>query len=265
MEVEKDNKGQREKTAPIKDVSIAHSSDWNTLSELIRRRADKLSAASYLLTEHISIAEPVRQRVREVALGLMRGAYEVTGEGHRLGRREASLGLSSDVDELISLFSISAMAGMVSERNVDLVKQELLGFKEYVVSFTTKGEKVSVSTFFEALPKEPSSLSLMSHEPPKGQSLIKDNTSQKDILIKDKIKTVVPEIRKEREGVAVTSDRRATILKLIRKDRQASIKDICGFFTDVSEKTIQRELTKMVSLGLIVRTGDKRWSRYSLA
>ena len=34
---------------------------------------------------------------------------------------------------------------------------------------------------------------------------------------------------------------------------------------DVSEKTIQRELQALVEAGKVTRTGERRWTTYSLA
>jgi DeoR/GlpR family transcriptional regulator of sugar metabolism len=33
---------------------------------------------------------------------------------------------------------------------------------------------------------------------------------------------------------------------------------------DVSEKTIQRELISLIEAGIILKTGERRWSRYSI-
>jgi len=61
--------------------------------------------------------------------------------------------------------------------------------------------------------------------------------------------------------------RRDTILQLI-KDKgpkgELSIKDITTHFADCGEKTIQRELATLVITGVLKKTGDRRWSKYSL-
>ena len=40
------------------------------------------------------------------------------------------------------------------------------------------------------------------------------------------------------------------------------IKDIIGKIKDISEKTLQRELSALVAKGVLKKIGDKRWSRY---
>lgn len=63
----------------------------------------------------------------------------------------------------------------------------------------------------------------------------------------------------------VKDNRRKEIMDTIKRQGIVSgvtIKDITKLFTDVSEKTIQRELTEMLQKGQIKKTGEKRWSRY---
>jgi len=59
--------------------------------------------------------------------------------------------------------------------------------------------------------------------------------------------------------------RRECILKLIKDKNEVSIKDISLHFPDLSEKTIQRELVAGVFDGILKKSGDRRWSRYSMA
>ena len=67
-------------------------------------------------------------------------------------------------------------------------------------------------------------------------------------------------------------ERRFNIVNAIRNlDRNATIKDI---HTEInkdlhgmsfcSEKTLQRELVSMIKDDVLKKTGEKRWSRYSL-
>lgn len=57
--------------------------------------------------------------------------------------------------------------------------------------------------------------------------------------------------------------RRARILTVIEAKGEATIKDISEVINDVSEKTIQRELTAMIEDNIVKRQGERRWSKYS--
>ncbi len=60
------------------------------------------------------------------------------------------------------------------------------------------------------------------------------------------------------------TDRSERIKTVLEAKPQATIKDIAEVITDVSEKTIQRELNSLIDSGQVVREGERRWSRYSV-
>lgn len=61
------------------------------------------------------------------------------------------------------------------------------------------------------------------------------------------------------------TDRAERIKTVLEAKPQATIKDIAEVVTDVSEKTIQRELNSLIEKGQVIREGERRWSRYSVA
>lgn len=61
------------------------------------------------------------------------------------------------------------------------------------------------------------------------------------------------------------TDRGERIKTVLEAKPEATIKDIAEIITDVSEKTIQRELNSLIEKGQVIRQGERRWSRYSLA
>ncbi len=68
-----------------------------------------------------------------------------------------------------------------------------------------------------------------------------------------------------RENSPTTSDDRRTRIKtILEAKKEATIRDIADIVTDVSEKTIQRELNAMIEENLVKRQGERRWSKYSL-
>jgi hypothetical protein len=60
------------------------------------------------------------------------------------------------------------------------------------------------------------------------------------------------------------TDRAERIKTVLEAKPQATIKDIAQIVTDVSEKTIQRELNSLIDEGQVVREGERRWSKYSV-
>lgn len=61
------------------------------------------------------------------------------------------------------------------------------------------------------------------------------------------------------------TDRGERIKTVLEAKPEATIKDIAEVITDVSEKTIQRELGSLIEKGQVIRQGERRWSKYSIA
>ena len=60
------------------------------------------------------------------------------------------------------------------------------------------------------------------------------------------------------------TDRADRIKTVLEAKPLATVKDISEVITDVSEKTIQRELNSLIEKGQVLREGERRWSRYSI-
>jgi len=63
---------------------------------------------------------------------------------------------------------------------------------------------------------------------------------------------------------AQNNDRVSTIIDFITKRGSASTGDVAALITGCSSKTLQRDLTKLVTEGILKKEGEKRWTRYSL-
>ena len=59
-------------------------------------------------------------------------------------------------------------------------------------------------------------------------------------------------------------DRTARIKTVLSAKPDATIKDLSDIITDVSTKTIQRDLNSLIERGEVIRQGERRWSRYSV-
>lgn len=65
-------------------------------------------------------------------------------------------------------------------------------------------------------------------------------------------------------AASAQNERRVRISTILGAKGEATIKDISEIITDVSEKTIQRELNAMIGENVVKREGERRWSKYSL-
>lgn len=60
------------------------------------------------------------------------------------------------------------------------------------------------------------------------------------------------------------TDRAERIKTVLAAKPDASVREIADIITDVGEKTIQRELNKLIEQGQVERQGKRRWSTYSV-
>jgi hypothetical protein len=78
----------------------------------------------------------------------------------------------------------------------------------------------------------------------------------------------IPKNDMSSEAVLVYSDlgdRTTRIKTVLEAKPDATIKDLTDIITDVSSKTIQRDLNMLIERGDVIRHGERRWSTYSLA
>lgn len=94
-------------------------------------------------------------------------------------------------------------------------------------------------------------------EPVRPRSL--PRIAQSDRVMREQ-RTEVPTI----PAPSTTPSRRERVLNVIRDKGEVTIKDISENIKDCSEKTIQRELTDLIKDNIIMREGDRRWSKYKL-
>jgi len=60
-------------------------------------------------------------------------------------------------------------------------------------------------------------------------------------------------------------DRTTRIKTVLEAKPDATIKDLSEIITDVSAKTIQRDLNGLIANGEVIRHGERRWSKYSIS
>lgn len=198
-------------------------------------KGQKIIAALFLVTEHLSESDPLRSKVRLLATRL----------------------LDSDAREVAfhagviqTLLGAAVIAKMINEKNAGILQTEIGYFVENL-----EGGQSSIGSLFPVLDMD------------KGQVLNKRTIS-------NDMSFMLTKRQKDEASVSLNSNdlgkktkesksiRHQKILSYINTRKSANIKDISSLFPDVSEKTIQRELGWLVASGKITKRGDKRWSLY---
>lgn len=247
--LEPENKLHLETTQKNQDA-ISYFKD-DSAFVFVYKKTEKLATAVYLVTNLFSDNEPLkwslRKKVSEL-LTLSLSYKDIFSEAQNNFVYDAK----TRVLELISLLEISHKAGFVSEMNFLVLKQEFLALiSDIDTTHSSSSQEIIPKNFFE-----------VSKDTPKPAISAVQSRSAGDrnpgIVLKNKDFTLDTHTVKR-------SNRQNTILNLLKRKSNLTIKDMSEVIKDCSEKTIQRELNAFIASGVLKRVGERRWSRYSLA
>ena len=197
------------------------------------QKGQKILAAVYMVTGHLTETDPIVRELRH-STTLFVCASQGTAK--------------SLLDNVETLLGAAVLAGLIGEKNSSVISYEARHFYE---NLSLQGQGKELQYLFEGTGQTPIS---------KGHS-IKDikrtqNTSITDISQRPRLS-----LSNTRNPSDIIS-RQDKILSFINDRKSAVIKDIISLFPEVSEKTIQRELNRLLGEGKINKRGSKRWSIY---
>lgn len=286
----------------IKDTRLTSqtsSSVGTAFGASISKKCERLATAIYLVTNFLSDTEPMKARLRTLSLELVRDASLVKN-GSQMVEANVLEALRANILETLSLFELAFIAGLVSEMNFTILKREYTALQGTIevkkASRESRTDSILGDNFFgSSVPRSDigdfaKSLRAVSTEArirgetlvssttpkviPKGHSIGQTTTTMSDRKDSSRSDLKNPSPRSVLGGSvpsprAITDvakeSRRMRILKLVKDNREVTIKDIATHFSDLSEKTIQRELVNLVESGVLKKFGERRWSRYLLA
>lgn len=220
----------------------------NIAGERAYLRAERIAAAIHLVTNHISSDEPLRNSCRRSSILLLENLLELRYE-MRNAEAPHLKKVQALVRELISVLRILVIAGRVSPQNAEVI----------ITALDDLG--VSLATSQRTALSETISLNREDFVPVTTQSTVSDTRRKVARHVKDNALKVNATLNKgERFG-----SRSNEIVGILSAHGQLGIKNITANMPEYSEKMVQRELRKLVSLGRVKKAGSKRWSVYSLA
>ncbi len=187
-----------------------------------RSKGQKILAAVYLVTQHLPETDPLKHHLRTVAIELVGASRE---------------GRALHIEKLLTIFGAAALSGSINEKNVAILTHEIT-----LYGFDHDAER-SIAAIFTPAPER--------------QNFIKKTEQRHNSFSTSQITFDTKSNNNENK-----SKRQEQILSFINDRKSVGIKDISTLFTDVSEKTIQRELGTLVATGKITKRGSKRWSIY---
>ncbi len=225
--------------------SIENTMFFGTGSDFIFicKKTEKLASAIYLVTNLLSDNEPIKWSLRKKVSELL--SFIITYKDIRQSELPNFFhSVKTKVLEIVSLLEVSLSAGLISKMNFSIIKDEFNNLLDLfnTTSKTDYSNEIIPKKFFENTENN-SNIYISKNI---SNDSIKDTVSLKD------------------STVFKSNNRQSIILGLLKKKKDLTIKDISLVIRDVSEKTIQRELISLIEAGIIVKNGERRWSKYSL-
>lgn len=230
--------------SPDFSIKDTERSKKDTLEmSFIMQKSERISAALYIATNHLSDIDTLRAELREKGVRLVSDIVRAF-KGQEESRRDLLAAAVLEARTLSALFEIARRGKIITEKNALLLMEEVRALGDRVERF---GEVAPVAL---------------------SQSFFMDGmiSLSQPSVVSDRIRTVRTESRPSATPLS-QEVRRKAVLSFLQGNPQATIKQIAtapALPAGISEKTIQRELVALLAEGLIRREGERRWSRYSL-
>ena len=244
------------------------------------KKANKLITALYMVTDIIDDREPIRVKLRTLGGDILSDMYSLSAFSSSSG----AVRLGSKVSEVIAFLDIATTMNIISQMNVNILKKEFSILQKYVEESIQNSHPARNEFDLANFLKE--ELITPNIIPQKNSTRVKRIRSTRigvqrgGTLMKalsDKASTL-SDMESIYSGIVLNNskdERRKEILEIITNNKDetdmfggSTITDIRnkskGHLSEMSEKTLQRELVAMVKDNVLEKTGSKRWSRYSL-
>lgn len=216
----------------------------NQSADRAYRRAERLVAALYLVTNHLSAEEPIRVSIRAEALHTLE--YVLALKNEMRAESQSVLACRTSIRKQISFVRVLAVAGFLSMQNANTVIE---GLDELGI-FLGASQNSPLS---DTLSFSQENFTDIREGHIKDIKAVKDSVSIKDT-------NVTSDNMSFRKGIHV---REEGIVGVLRSGGELGIRDIVANLPEYSEKMIQRHLVDLVEAGRVRKVGLKRWSRYS--
>ena len=284
----RESKGLKDSGLPLPGLPLVKGEELG--GGLSYTRTNKLITALYMVTDTIDNDEPLRNKLRTLGVEIVSDICV------------APISALARISQIMSFLDIASAVNVISEMNCNILRREFSQLNQSIQEFAGKDKiaispadkQVNLSEFFrEELPPLERHFRLghgRSHSVgvQKGSTLLKALRNVEGLKaikgVSDKIPPPVgfgSESDKNSGAVSpnhfalLKEQRRNDILNIIKdiggsatikdiKNKVQATPDISSFIASSSEKTLQRELVSMVKNGVLKKTGEKRWSRYSL-
>lgn len=267
----------------------------------IYKKTERIVSALYLTSSLFPDNEPIKWQLREVGVAVIARVLSLTV--NPTSKSDTVFGIKSDFLRLLSLLDIASSAGFMSEMNFSILKKEMESITETFLLKVSPKEIKGVSggkldkDFFALSPHLffAEGGQRLNHQPDLAVADGADPLQSKALHSWEDVGRLENFYKRQNKGQETTSpsfttnvtvahkknstqfkgqnigrdrstsERELAIIKMLKDGSNLTIRDFFLVIKGCSEKTIQRELLRLVKLGVLKKSGERRWSRYSLS
>lgn len=223
------------------------TSNNNNQSSLVIKRQVQVGAISkavYLVTDLFDQSEPLKMSLRRVVVNCLENDFDKES----FLKLNSLLKLSRDMD-LITQMNADLLIGAVNSHLNNLNKVEVR-------------EDVKIDTILNIDKAEEVN-----------KPMVIENKQIVELVSEERVEKKVPTItiNNNTQNIKTINNismdigsRRKKILEIVKARGAVTINEFIESIKGCSSKTIQRELTSLVLSGTLKKTGERRWSKYSL-
>lgn len=238
----------------------------------IQSKTQKIVTAIYLISDLMDEKDPLRKSLRNLSVILSSRIGSMSIESPSQAKKTITEA-QNYVDRIVSVLKVCVSVGMVSDMNFKIISESLYFVKDdlNVKYGAINTESLAASSFHNkaihefVLPDfitKDESVKTSSKQTERAATPVVSVHKVQSQDIKDKKDNVVKDTLKVQKKDDSRLDK---VLDIVRQKGEVSVADVAVEFPETSEKTIQRMLVRLVEESKLNKTGEKRWSRYSLS
>jgi len=304
MDNKKDNITSLSHTGNPKNQVVLKLFEKDSFFLFVYKKTERIVSALYLTSSLFSDNEPIKWRIREVGVNVIACVLSLTAnpisKQEIVSRINADLlKLLSLLDIASSAGFVSEMNFSILKKELENILETL--FLRPTPNETKGFSRVQFDKDFFALPRNLffADNSQESFDTQSVSSEASDNGHARGTVLHDwddvrrfesiykrqnkgqekDINSSAPVLSVDRKGQYQIKDhprvqninnhpmqnnRELSVIRLLKDKNNLTIRDFSLVIKGCSEKTIQRELLRLVKLGVLKKSGERRWSRYSL-
>lgn len=212
------------------------------------KKAERLAKALSLVMPAFGSFPSLHRRAEEISMALIDASVESPAK--------ARSGMAKELLALSSILGIARESGSLSPMNAEIISREAKNLLQEIAAYEDPRVTLPEMPTLAELAKSVGSVRATQ---PKPRAMKPARRAASAASESDKGQSKGHSISDKSN-----SSRSGAILEVLRAKGPSYIKDISTIITDVSEKTVQRELQALVQSGRVTKEGERRWTVYRL-